>query len=513
MTRRDLNPSRRRFLHHAGALGAGAAAAPWLANLAALAGTTSAFGAQTSGYRALVCLFMYGGNDAYNTVLATEADSWQAYLAARSAQDTGSIALAPVGAKPVKGAKDFNLQLGGVLPITPANSQNREFALHPCLGAVADLFQQKKVAIVANVGPLVQPTSKMAYLAGKAVLPPKLFSHNDQQSVWQSMGPEGTLVGWGGGITDLLQSANQNPIFTSISMSGAAVWLAGATVRPYQLGLDGPIHIGSDDGTLFGSALAQQTLTNIMRTTRSSRVIEGEHATVSGRSIDADTVLAPVYPAADGGPWGTQNLPPNQPDPLLMFTPPSTGVPTLNPVSQQLQAIARMIAARSALGSARQIFFVGVNDFDMHDSMPTRHADALASVAQALSYWNMVTTSMGVDGQVTTFTASDFGRCFSSNGSGCDHGWGSHHFVMGGAVNGGDIYNRFPHYGLSDGAGGFLSQDQLGDGALLPVASVDQYGATLGGWMGLAPTELLGVMPNLANFPPGRRDLGFMNDT
>jgi uncharacterized protein (DUF1501 family) len=512
MIRRDPNPSRRRFLHRAGALGAGAAAAPWLANLAALAGTAPAFGAQTSGYRALVCLFLYGGNDAYNTVLATEKDSWQAYLAARDSEP-GSIALAPVGAKPVKGARNFNMQLGGVLPITPANTQNREFALHPCLAGVVDLFQQKKVAIVANVGPLVQPTTKKAYLAGKAKLPPKLFSHNDQQSVWQSMGPEGTPVGWGGGIADLLQSANHNPIFTSISMDGAAVWLAGNNVRPYQLGLDGAIHIGSDDGTLFSSALAQQTLMNIMRTTRSGRVIEVEHAAVSARSMDAEATLSPVYPPADGGPWGTQNLPPGKPDPLLMYTPPSTGVPTLNPVSQQLQAIARMIAARSALGSARQIFFVGVDGFDTHDTLPTRHADAMASLAQALSYWNMVTTSMGVDGQVTTFTASDFGRAFNSNGSGCDHGWGGHHFVMGGSVLGGDIYNRFPHYGQSDGAGGFLSQDQLADGALLPTTSVDQFGATLGGWMGLSATELLGVMPNLGNFPLGQRDMGFMNNT
>jgi uncharacterized protein (DUF1501 family) len=512
MTRAALDPSRRRFLQRASVLGAGTAAAPWLANLAALASATPAFGADTSGYRALVCLFCFGGNDAYNTVLATDADSWSAYMAAR-AGESGSIALAPVGTKAVKGAKDFNLQLGGVLPITPINSQNRTFALHPSLAAVADLFQQKKVAIVSNIGPLVQPTLKQTYLAGKANLPPKLFSHNDQQSVWQSMGPEGTLVGWGGGMADLLQSANQNPIFTSISMAGSAVWLAGNNVRPYQLGLDGAIHIGADNGLLFSSALVQQTLTNLMRTTRSGRVIEAEHATVSGRSIDAEAVLSPVYPPADGGPWGTPDLPPGKPDPLLMFTPPSTGVPQLNPVSQQLQAIARMIAARSALGSARQIFFVGVNDFDTHDGMPTRHADCLASIAQALSYWNMVTTGMGVDGQVTTFTASDFGRTFSSNGSGCDHGWGAHHLVMGGSVKGGDIYNRFPHYGQSDGNGGFLSQDQLGDGALLPLASVDQYAATLGAWMGLSPTELLGVMPNLGNFPPGRRDLGFMNDT
>jgi uncharacterized protein (DUF1501 family) len=510
MTRGHLNPSRRRFLLRAGALGAGAAAAPWLANLAALTGASPAFGAQSGGYKALVCLFLYGGNDAYNTVLATDKDSWAAYMAARNS-DPGSIALAPVGAKAIKHARNFNATLGGVLPISPANGQGREFALHPTLEPVVDLFSQNRVAIVSNIGPLVQPTSKQSYLSGNATLPPKLFSHNDQQSVWQSMGPEGTLVGWGGGIADLLQSANHNPIFTSISLDGAAVWLSGSNVRPYQLGLNGAIHIGSADGTLFTSTVAQQMLVSMMRTTRSGRVIEAEHAAVAGRSIDAEATLSPVLPPADGGPWGTKNVPPHKNDPLLVYTPPSTGQPTLNPVSQQLQAIARMIAARGALGSSRQIFFVGVDGFDTHDSLPTRHADAMASLAQALSYWDMVTRSMGVDELVTTFTASDFGRAFASNGDGCDHGWGGHHFVMGGAVRGGDIYNRFPAYGQSDGAGGYQSPDQLADGALLPVASVDQYGATLGAWMGLSASELLGVMPNLGNFQAEKRNLGFMN--
>jgi uncharacterized protein (DUF1501 family) len=508
----NLNPSRRRFLQHTGTLGAGAAAAPWLANLAALAGSSSAYGAQTGGYKALVCLFLYGGNDAYNTVLATDTTSWANYLAARSS-DPSTIALEPVGARAIKGSKNFNARLGGVLPINPLNAQGREFALHPCLATLVDLFSQKRLAVVANVGPLVKPTNKEEYLSGKATLPPKLFSHNDQQSVWQSMGPEGTPVGWGGGIADLLQSANHYPIFTSISLDGAAVWLSGNSVRPYQLGLDGAIHIGSTDGTLFSSAAVQQTLASLMRTTRSGRVVEVEHANVVGRSIDAEATLTPVLPPADGGPWGTKNLPPGQNDPLLMFRAPSTGQLTINPVSQQLQAIARMIAARSALGSSRQIFFVGVDGFDTHDSLPTRHADAMASLAQALSYWDMVTRAMAVDQMVTTFTASDFGRAFASNGDGCDHGWGGHHFVMGGAVRGGDIYNRFPTYGQSDGAGGYQSSDQLADGALLPTASVDQYGATLGGWMGLSSTELLGVMPNLAHFPPGRRDLGFMINT
>jgi uncharacterized protein (DUF1501 family) len=508
------NPSfaRRGFLQHLSALGAGAAAAPWLANLAGLAAATSsrqAAAASTGGYKALVCLYLYGGNDAFNTVLATDNASWSAYLAARNA-DVDPIALAAPGTKAVKSSPDFNARLGGVLPIRPANAQGRAFALHPSLGTVADLFGQKRVAIAANIGPLVQPTTKTAYLAGQVPLPPKLFSHNDQQSVWQSMGPEGTQIGWGGGIADLLLSANRIPMFTSISLNGAAVWLSGKSVRPYQLGLDGAIHAGGIDGTLFSSATVQQTLVSLMRTTRTNRVIEAEHAAVSARSIDAEATLSGVLPPANVAPWGTPKVPAGHIDPLLVYTAPSTGLITPNLISQQLQAIARMISARSALGSGRQIFFVGVDGFDTHDSQNPRHADCMAQLAQALGYWDSVTRAMGVDGMVTTFSASDFGRAFSSNGDGSDHGWGGHHFVMGGAVKGGDLYGRFPTYGTSDDANGFTSPDQVSDGALLPVASVDQYAATLGKWMGLSPTELLGVLPNLDNFPAAQRDLGFM---
>jgi uncharacterized protein (DUF1501 family) len=247
-----------------------------------------------------------------------------------------------------------------------------------------------------------------------------------------------------------------------------------------------------------------------MRTTRSSYIVESEHAQVSGRSMDACALLAPAFPPAGQAPWGTPNVPPGKVDPLLMYVAPSSGQRMPNPVSQQLQAVARMIATRSALGTGRQVFFVGVDGFDTHDSQCDRHADVMAQLAQALSYWDTVTRAMGVDAMVTTFTASDFGRAFPSNGSGSDHGWGGHHVVMGGAVNGGDVYNAFPAYGLTDGQGGFLSDDQLDDGALLPSVSVDQYAATLGRWFGVSSGDLLASLPDLGNFPPTRRDLGFM---
>jgi uncharacterized protein (DUF1501 family) len=499
-----FDSSRRQLLRRLGAIGIGSAAAPWIANLAA---TATANAAGSGGYKALVCLFLYGGNDAYNTVLPTDANSWAAYLAARNCGDD-PLALAPPNAQPNKGG-GFNASLGGVLPITPRNAQGRTFALHPSLGAVRDLFAAGRVAIVPNVGPLITKTTKDQVPNGGVPLPPKLMSHNDQQSVWQSGGPEGATVGWGGAMTDLL-GGNRNPIFTSISTGPAAVWLAGRQVRPYNLSLQGPIQIGATDGTLFSSAVAQQTLTQIMSTTRETQYFEQDHTAVVGRSMQAYSILGPAYPGAGAGPWGTPNLPAGALDPLLAYTAPSTGQTSLNPFSAQLQAVARMIACHSAIGANRQIFFVGLQGFDTHSAQNTRHADMLAAVAQAMSYWDNTTRAMGVDQNVTLFTASDFGRAFSSNGNGSDHGWGGHHFALGGGVNGGDLYGTFPQYGLSDGQGGFTSPDQLNDGVLLPSTPTDAYAFTLGHWLGLSVTQLAGLFPNLAaNWNPGLWNLNF----
>jgi len=501
---KPVNLSRRQLLRGLGALGAGSAAAPWLMNLAAMA---PAHAANTSGYKALVCVFMYGGNDSYNTLLATDTDSWAKYLAARNSGDD-PLALPPVGALPQKGSA-FNATLGGVLPITPRTAQSgRAFALNPLLGSMRDLFNAGRLGIVANVGPMIQPTTKAQYLANSVPLPPKLCSHNDQQAVWQSGSAEGASMGWGGLMADRIMSGNTNPIFTSVTTGSAAVWLVGNTARRYSLGLNGAIHIGAADNALFTSQVAQQQLTSIMRNTRESQFFEQDHAAIVGRSIDAEAILTPAMPGAGAGPWGTAGLGAGQLDPLLCYRAPSTGQVGLNPITQQMQPILRMISAHSALGMGRQIFFIGVDGCDTHDTQNTRHADIMAQLAQAMSYWDNTTRAMGADQNVTLFTASDFGRAFPSNGSGSDHGWGGHHFVLGGAVNGGDIYGRFPTYGASDGLGGFTSDDQLTDGQLLPALAVDQYAATLGAWMGLAPSDLKAVLPNLGNW--STTDLGFM---
>jgi uncharacterized protein (DUF1501 family) len=511
MKNRPSLPTRRALLRQGAAL---ALAQPALSGLGAfglsLAAMAPASAANTRGYKALVCLFLTGGNDAYNTLLATDSPSWAAYTAERETGNEG-IALAAPGTPPSQDGKaSLHARLGGVLPISPLNSQGRTLAVHPVLGSVQSLFSSQRLAFVSNVGPLVGPTSKAAFIAGTAPRPPKLFSHNDQQSVWQSFSAEGTNPGWAGMMADRLLAGNSNAMFTAVSLSGHSAWLSGQAVRSYQMGPGGAIHIGGADGLTYGSATVQQKMLGLVRGARNNSVIEREHSAVVGRSLEAEGVLSGAMPGAGAGPWGTPGLPPGQPDPLLQYLDPETGLMTPNPTAAQLQAVARMIAARSALGMARQVFFVGVSGYDTHDTQQQRHTRLLAQLNHALAYFDSVTTQMGVADMVTTFTASDFGRTFAANGDGCDHGWGGHHMVMGGAVRGGDIYGKLPVYGTADGHGGFTSDDQLAGGMLLPSTSVEAYAATLGSWFGLSNSELLTILPGLSKWNYSQRNLGFM---
>jgi uncharacterized protein (DUF1501 family) len=496
--------SRREFLRRAGALSLLGPATPLALNLAAL-GSASA---QSAGdYKALVCVFLFGGNDAYNTVLATDAASWNNYLSVRN-QAPDPIALKASGTAPVgtaaAGSPD---RLGGVLALNPTNAQGRSFAVHPLLVGVRDLFNAGRLAIVPNIGPLVQPTTKADYKNASFPKPASLFSHNDQQSTWQALAAEGATAGWGGRMGDLLAAQNKNTLFTSISASGNAVWLSGQQVLQYQVSTSGAIKIGGST-SLFGSTVALQKMRSIMRTARLDSTIARDHASVVGRSVDAEAMFSAALPAANTAPFGTAGA--TGVDPLLQYDNPLTGAKAVNGLAAQLQVVARTIAARSALGASRQVFFVSLGGFDTHDFQNRNHADLMARLSHGLAYFDNVLNAMGVGGSVTTFTASDFGRTFTSNGDGTDHGWGSHHLVMGGAVRGRDLYGNFPAYGLPDGKGDFSSANQLSNGAMLPETTVEQLGATLGRWFGLSDSQLLEVFPRLANFDTAKRNLGFM---
>jgi uncharacterized protein (DUF1501 family) len=469
-----MNPakhSRREFLRTAARLSVlGPAGLPFAVNLA----TINAAAAQSAtGYRALVCVFLFGGNDQGNTVLATDPGSWTEYTRLRG---TGSrIALPAPG------------QAEGVLPIAPLTAQaGRSFALHPGMAPMKNLFDAGRAAVVANVGPLIVPLTKAQYASGSTPKPRNLFSHNDQQSTWQAYAPEGSSVGWGGRMGDILGAMNSTRAFTAISVSGSAVWLSGRDTTQYQVGSNGATGIGGIDGSLFGSRAAADAFRAIV-TADSGNLLAKTHSQIARRTIDAQASMSAAMLPAES----------------LEALPQVPGSGAENSLAAQLRVVARIIGGRGSLGVQRQVFFVSLGGFDNHDSQLGNQGRQLATLAQAVEYFDRLMASPAVNAanEVTLFTASDFGRTGTSNGDGTDHGWGSHHFVAGGAVKGGDVYGRFPVIG-SD------TEDDVGNGRLLPGTAVDQYAATLARWFGVSDVELDDVLPNLRNFTT--RDLGFM---
>ena len=510
--------SRRLFLQQASAFSALAGVgAPLALNLAAAG---SALAQSAGDYKAIVCLFLFGGNDAFNMVLPTDAASWAAYSATRNQAPDSIALLAPGTAVQGNAAAASPARLGGVLPIRPLDAQGRSFALHPVMGTLQSMFDtDRRLAILPNIGPLVMPTSKAQMGQNNHPKPARLYSHNDQQNTWQALAPEGATRGWGGRIADMLAAANGQPIFTSVSAAGNAVWLAGDSVRPYQVSTGGAVRVGQDgNGRLYGSAAAGAALNSIVGGMRGTHVLEADVAAIAQRSVDAEAALRTALRAPGEAAFGTapaSGAYNANADPKLRYDNPLTGTQAFNGLAQQLQVVARMIdaARRGAVGVRRQVFFVSLGGFDTHDQQNRLQADLMARLAHGLRYFDTTLAAIGAANQVTTFTASDFGRTFTSNGDGTDHGWGSHHLVMGGAVRGGNLYGRFPTLGAKNpGNNNFdSSPDQLGNGSLLPGTSVDQLGATLGRWFGLSDAQLLDVFPNLANFDAARRNLGFMN--
>ena len=522
MTTRSLlsrphDSARRLFMRHAATMGTLAGAgAPLAINLLA-AGNAAAQAA--TDYKALVCIFLFGGNDACNMVLPTDTASWAAYGSTRNQAPDSIALLAPGTLAQASAAIASPARLGGVLPISPLNAQGRSFALHPLMGSLQTMFNtDRRLAVVANIGPLVRPTTKAQYGQVGHPKPASLFSHNDQQNTWQSLGPEGTTRGWGGRMGDLVAAQNSRAVFTAVSAAGNAVWLAGQTVQQYQVGTGGAIPLGADtSGRVYGSTDVAAALERVVSQSRGSHVFQADLANVSARSINAETTLRTALRAAGAAPFGTPpaaGIYSANNDELLRYDNPVTGARAANGLAQQLQVVARMIDAgmRGVTGARRQVFFVSMGGFDTHDLQNRSQADLMARLSQAMRYFDNTLGALGARNNVTTFTASDFGRTFTSNGDGTDHGWGSHHFVMGGAVRGGDVYGRFPTLATKNSNNNNFdgSPDQLGNGVLLPTTSVDQLGATLGRWFGLNDAQLADIFPNLANFDPAARNLGFM---
>lgn len=411
-------------------------------------------------YKALVCVFLFGGNDAFNMLVPAGQSEYEAYQASR---------------------QTLSIPRADLLAINPANSQGMQWGLHPSMAGVQSLFAQQKLALVANVGALVEPVTKAAYQNNSVRLPPQLFSHNDQQTFNQSLQSGTQRTGWAGRAAELMSSANTNQkLSMNISVSGSNIWQTGEQLVPYSVNPAGVkelenLNANSDEARerartqVYQALLAQQQPNVFQRQFARTQQLAWELAGEVKGALDAQPPLTTVFPASQLG--------------------------------NGLKMVAQLISARAALGVKRQVFFVGMGDFDTHGDQLRRHVLLLSQLSQGLQAFYTATQELGVANQVTTFTASDFGRTLTSNGDGTDHGWGSHQLVMGGAVKGGDIYGTLPSLSL----GG--SQD-VGQGRIIPGISMDEYAATLASWYGLPGSHFGDVFPNLANFT--NLDLGFL---
>jgi uncharacterized protein (DUF1501 family) len=433
-------------------------------------------------YKGLVCVFMRGGNDTHNLLAPVSGPN-------RTHYDAGRGVLA--------------LPAANLLPLSPAtHADGSVYGLNPAAPGLHGLFASGRLAWVANVGTLVQPTSKAQYAANAVPLPNQLFSHTDQQVQWQSSLPDQSFTtGWGGRMADLLVAANQalgSEISISITLAGLNNFQVGVATAPYAVSTTGSIPL-SGYGTAYANALnpdGSYQANNAGRRLKAFRdlmaighpnLLQNTYAGVVDRAYDADRLLTAALEGISLG----------------------TAFPSTN-LGGQLAMVAKLIAARERLCQKRQIFFVVLDGFDTHDNQSATHDGLLADLDGALSAFHAATVELGVEQQVTAFGASDFSRTLTPNKSdpvtaGTDHAWGTHMFVLGGAVQGGDIYGQMPSLQVN---GPDDVNTTGGRGRFIPTTSVDAYAATLARWFGVPEAELPTVFPNLSRFPV--TNLGFL---
>jgi uncharacterized protein (DUF1501 family) len=406
-------------------------------------------------YKALVCIFLGGGNDANSLLIPSDTPSYTAYARGRSELAVAASAL---------------------LPIKPAKySDGRDYALHPAVPHLQGLFAQGKIAVLANVGTLVRPTTLADYRAGRN-LPPQLFSHNDQTMQWQSSVPDRPFeTGWGGRVADLLDAMNSNnQVSMSISLSGANSFQRGRKVGQYAMYSGGPSAMRYDAFSAQKSAGLKGLLADA-----EPNALAAALGGITLEAINDGEILSAALR--------------NAPTLTTVFPGGST--------SASLAMAAKMISISQTLGLKRQIFFISVGGYDLHGGQVAGHGPLLGELSAAMKAFYDATVELGVANQVTTFTASDFGRTYIPNAGGTDHGWGNHQLIMGGAVQGGDIYGRMPSLTVN-------ADDDVGRGRWIPSTSVDEYNATLARWFGVSDTNLPVVLPNIGRF--AKPNLGFM---
>src|SRR5580698_8603877 len=414
-------------------------------------GLLPALAQSSANYRALVCVFLFGGNDSNNTLIPMDDASYQAYQSIR-----GSLALSGTDLTPV------------------TSVSGAPYAFHAKLAEVASLFSSKELAVVANVGSLVQPLTRAQYQSQQLPLPLNLFSHADQQLQWQTSIAQGhSPTGWGGRAADYIAGAGFNtgnfPVFVSMagnSLEGAGIQTQPAAINPGQaLGLSGFKGNAASNARL-------SALNSLLTTDTGVSLVQAANNTMSNGISDAKILEAALAKA----------------------TALKTQFPTTS-IAAQLQQVAQIIQVQSYLGMRRQIFFCSLGGFDTHANELTTLNDLYPQLSPALAAFYDATQELGVAQSVTTFTESDFSRTFQpTTDDGSDHAWGSHHLVLGGAVQGGQIFGKFPTFELAG------PDDADVRGRWIPTTSIDQYGATLCSWFGIPDASLAAVFPNFPNF-------------
>jgi uncharacterized protein (DUF1501 family) len=415
--------------------------------------------ASSSNYRALVCVFLFGGNDSNNSVIPLDDADYTAYQSARGA---------------------LGLATSSMVQVTDATGV--PYGFHSLLTELASLFTSKQLAVVANLGPLVAPLTRAQYQAQQGFIPNNLFSHADQQLEWQSSIAQGNSpTGWSGRAADYVTAQKLNassfPVF--LSTAGNVLQGAGASTSPVAVAPGESLQLAGFNASAASEA-RWNALNNLISTDSGVALVQAANNTLANSISDAKALTAALAK--------------------------STALKTQFPkttLAAQLQQVAEIIQVQADLGMSRQIFFCSLGGFDTHTAELSTHDTLYPQVSQALAAFYEATEELGVADSVTTFTESDFNRTFQpTSGNGSDHAWGGHHFVLGGAVQGGRIFGKFPSFEL----GGPDDTDVRG--RWIPTSSTDQYGATLCSWFGIPSSGLAGVFPNLANFPTA--NLGFL---
>lgn len=410
-------------------------------------------------YKAMVCLFLAGGNDSFNMLVPRHEEAWSEYALTRDA---------------------IALPRESLLPITSLGQPYSEFGVHPRLSRIQQLYQDGNLAFLANLGTLIEPLSRDQYQPDRA--PRGLFSHSDQQFHWQTVVPQvrgATPGGWGGRVADVLEAANlQGRLSMNLSLSGSNVFQSGKNAIAYSVSASGVPEIESFRDPverLAVSSLLEQNYRNLYQRTWAERV---ENAFETTELFD-QTV-------------GGVDLQTTFPD---------------TPTANDLRMIARVMAARNPLQAQRQIFFTLRGGWDHHSEVLNSQDALFQEIDEAIgAFWDAL-AELGLQNKVVLFTASDFGRTLTTNGLGSDHAWGGNHFVIGGPVNGGRIFGQYPSLAIDNPL-------DIGRGRLIPTTSVDLYSAELASWFGVPAGDLETVLPNIRNFidpATSRFPIGFLS--